>query len=145
MVCPPLWWCRVQGSCTGPHFCSGLFKSGSCVFWSLCIFCPEFAPTVHAHNYFLVPYSLYIFCCRKRGVSRFKHCGPAAKGPRSQPVSDLERRLDFWMPGRVLFSKGEEMLVEFHVPFSSLSKQRVSSCGSRIQRVLVRYGRPRHF
>ena len=36
---------------------------------------------------FLVPYSFFIFCCSRRGVSRCKNCSTAAKGPRSQPVS----------------------------------------------------------
>ena len=35
-----------------PCFCSRLFKSGSSVFWSLWIFCPGFALTVHACSYF---------------------------------------------------------------------------------------------
>ena len=52
MICPPLSWCCVQGVCTVPYFCSGLFKSGSWDFWSLCIFCPELALTAHARSYF---------------------------------------------------------------------------------------------
>ena len=58
-------WCAHPfggGVCRGPAqylafapdlcFCSGLFRSGSWVFWSLCIFCPEFAPTVRACSQF---------------------------------------------------------------------------------------------
>ena len=45
--------------------------------------CPNCACTW----FFLVPYGFFVFCCWRRGVSRGKHCGTAAKGPRSQPVS----------------------------------------------------------
>ena len=48
----PLRWCSVQRACAVPCFFSRLFRSGSWVFWSLCIFCPAFAPTAHAHSYF---------------------------------------------------------------------------------------------
>ena len=34
---------------------------------------------------FLAPYSFFVFCCSRRGVSRCQHGSPAAKGPRSQP------------------------------------------------------------
>ena len=39
--------------------------------------CPNCACT----QLFLVPYSFLVFCCLGRGVSRCKHCSPAAKGP----------------------------------------------------------------
>ena len=36
-----------------PCFCFWLFRNGSCgFFWSLCILCPEFELTAHAHSYF---------------------------------------------------------------------------------------------
>ena len=35
----------------------------------------------------LGPYSFFVFCCWRRGVSRRKHCSTAVKHPRSQPVS----------------------------------------------------------
>ena len=31
MVCPPLWWCCVQGACPVPCFCSQILRSGSWV------------------------------------------------------------------------------------------------------------------
>ena len=42
----------MQRTCTAPCFCSPLFKSSSWVFWSLRIFCPEFAPAAYACSYF---------------------------------------------------------------------------------------------
>ena len=42
----------------------------------------------------LVPYSFFVFCCWRRGVSRCRHCSTAAKGPRSQPVSNLSTWLN---------------------------------------------------
>ena len=36
---------------------------------------------------FLVPYSFFVFHCSRRGVSGYKLCSTAAKGPRPQPVS----------------------------------------------------------
>ena len=62
-------------------FCSWLFRSGS---WSFCIFWPEFAPTGHAQQLFLVPYSFFVFFSSRRLLSRCKHCSTVAKGPRSQ-------------------------------------------------------------
>ena len=56
---------------------SGLFVSfGSRI-------CPDCACT----QLFLVPYSFFVFCWSRRGVSVCKHCSTAAKGPGSQPVS----------------------------------------------------------
>ena len=37
------------------------------------IFCPEFVPAAHATQLFLVPYSFFVSCCPRRGVSRCKH------------------------------------------------------------------------
>ena len=33
-------------------FCSQLFRNGSWVFWSLCIFCPTFVQIAHTHIMF---------------------------------------------------------------------------------------------
>ena len=90
VVCPPLrWWC-VQGACAVPCLCSRIFKSGSWVFWSLCIFCPEFAPTLHACSYFHShTVSLYFVA----GGEMCAGASTAAKGPRSQPVSFPTERL----------------------------------------------------
>ena len=42
----------------------------------------------HTCSYFSsISYSFFVFCCPRRGVSRCKHCSPAAKGSRSQPLS----------------------------------------------------------
>ena len=71
----------MQGACAGPCFRSGLFKSGSWDFWSLCIFCPEFCPNCACSQLFLVPYSFFIFCCSWRGVSRCKHCSKGSQAP----------------------------------------------------------------
>ena len=38
---------------------------------------------------FLVPYGFFVFCCWRRGVSRWKPCRTAAKHPKCQPVSPL--------------------------------------------------------
>ena len=46
-------------------------------------------PNCACRQLFFVPYSFFVFCCSRRGVSRCKHCSTAAKGPRSQPVSLL--------------------------------------------------------
>ena len=35
MICPPLWWCGVQGPCPVPCFCFRLFRSGS---WGFLVF-----------------------------------------------------------------------------------------------------------
>ena len=52
-------------------------------FYLLSRICPNCART----QLFLVPYSFFAFCCSRRDVFRYKHCGIATKGPRSQPVS----------------------------------------------------------
>ena len=94
MVCLPLrWWC-VQGVCAGgmsntllllqtPCFCSGIFKSGSWVFWSLCIFCSEFAPTsMHAVIFSPIEF-LCILLPEKRcvQVQALQHCSKGARVP----------------------------------------------------------------
>ena len=87
VVCPPLrWWC-VQGACEVLCFCSGLFRSVSLAFWSFCIFHPKFFLIAARMQLFLVPYSFFVFCCSKRGMSRCQHCSTAAKGPGPRPVS----------------------------------------------------------
>jgi len=48
----PLGGILCRGHAQYPAVFSRLFRSGSWVFWSLCIFCPAFAPTAHAHSYF---------------------------------------------------------------------------------------------
>ena len=49
----PLGGAGCRGACTVPCFSSQLFRSGSWGFFGLFVsFCPEFAPTAHARNYF---------------------------------------------------------------------------------------------
>ena len=68
VVCPPLrLWC-VQGACPVPCFCSRLFKSGILDFWSLCILCPELAPTAHTCIYFSPIQFLCILLLKERCV-----------------------------------------------------------------------------
>ena len=73
----PLWSC-VQGACAGPCFCSWLLISGSWVFLVfLSIICPNCACT----QLFLVPYSFFVSCCLRRGVSRCKPCSRGSQVP----------------------------------------------------------------
>ena len=83
VVCPPLRWCCVQRACAVPCSCSRIFKRGSWVFWSLCIFCPQFATTAHACAYLLVLCinSFFVFCCLRRSVSRCKHRSKGSQVP----------------------------------------------------------------
>ena len=94
MFCPSLRWCCVQGACSRPCFCSQhpVFALGSSKvavgFFGLFVsFGSRICPTGACTQLFLVPYSFFVFCCSRRGVSRCKHCSTSAKGPRSQPVS----------------------------------------------------------
>ena len=77
-----------------PCFCSWLFRSDSwvCLFF-FCLFdlWSRICPNCTWVKLFLVPYSLFVFCCSRRGVSRRKHCGTAAEDPKSQLVSDIPR------------------------------------------------------
>ena len=61
----------MQGACAVSCFCSRLLKSGIGgfdLFWSR--ICPNYT----CMGLFLVPYSFFVFCCWRRGVSRCKHC-----------------------------------------------------------------------
>ena len=87
VVCPPPWWCCVQGACAVPCFCSGLFRSGGWSLWSLCILLSRICPNCACTQLFLIPYSFFVFCRSRRRLSRCENCGTAAEGPRSQPVS----------------------------------------------------------
>ena len=81
VVCPPPWWCWVQGSCTVPCFCSQHLRSGSWVFWSFCILLSIICPSCACMQSFLVPYSFFVFCCLRRLLSRCKHCGKGFQVP----------------------------------------------------------------
>ena len=75
-----------------PYFCSGLFRSGSWVFWSLCIFLSIICPNCTCIQLFLVPYSFFVFRYLKC-LSRYKHWSILAKGPRYQPISILPKAI----------------------------------------------------
>ena len=60
-VCPLLRWCPEQGAHTVLCFCSGLFKSSSVVFWSLCILRVQNSNCEYTWI-FLIPYSFFLFC-----------------------------------------------------------------------------------
>ena len=77
--CAPLRWRCRQEAGTEFCFCSRLFNSGSWVFWSLCIFCPETAPKYAPTQLILVPDSFFAYCCSRRGVSRCKHCSKGSQ------------------------------------------------------------------
>ena len=83
----PLRWRCVQGPFTVPYFRSRLFKSGSWVFWSLCMFWVQNLPQqgMHAVTFSVIQF-LCILLLEERCV-RCKHCSTAKKGPRSHPVS----------------------------------------------------------
>ena len=85
---PTLLWCWVQEGMRSilfllpiPNFCFQLFRNGS---WDFCTFWSRICPNCTCTQLFLVPYSFFIFCSWKRGVSRYKLCSIAAKDPRSQ-------------------------------------------------------------
>ena len=86
VVCPPLRLRCVQGACPVPCFCSGSSKVAFWIFGLFVSFVQNW-PQLHIHAFILAPYSFFVFCCLKRGVSRCKHCSPLAKGSRSQSVS----------------------------------------------------------
>ena len=60
-------------------YLSGLQK-WQWVFWSFCILfkiCPKYSDT----QLFLVPYSVFAFCCWRRLPSRCKHCSKGSQVP----------------------------------------------------------------
>ena len=53
-----------------PGFCSPLFRNGSWMFFFfLCTFWSRICPNCACTGLFLVPCSLFVFCCWRRGVS----------------------------------------------------------------------------
>ena len=76
-----------------PCFRSRLLSSGKWGF-GLCILGSRICPKCACMLLSSAPYSLFAFCCWRRGVFRCEQCGTAGKGPRSQPVSVLE--MDFF-------------------------------------------------
>ena len=69
----PLGGVVCKGHAQYPVFAPGSLKVEFVLFWSLCIFCQEFALKAHHTQLFLVPYSLLVFCCWWRSVSWCKH------------------------------------------------------------------------
>ena len=76
--------CRVRAQY--PAFAPGSSKVAFWIFGLFVSFVQNW-PQLHIHAFILAPYSFFVFCCLKRGVSRCKHCSPLAKGSRSQSVS----------------------------------------------------------
>ena len=100
MVCPPPWWCWVQGVCAVPCFCSwhsvyapgssklsvgffGLSEFWGSRIWSNCT-CMQLFLVLYIYIYIYIYIFFFAFCCSRRGVSRCKHCSTTAKGSRSQ-------------------------------------------------------------
>ena len=88
VFCPPLRLCNVQGACrVSTLLCSKLFRSGCWAFWSLCIFCLEFAqkprrPTViFSSIQFLCILLLVGRCVQEQALQHW------SIGSQSQPVS----------------------------------------------------------
>ena len=76
------WWC-VQGHVQSPAFAPGCLEMAVGVSRSLCIFCPGFALPCACVQLFLILYSLFLFCCLRRCLSRCRQFSTAAKGPGS--------------------------------------------------------------
>ena len=99
VVCPPLCGVVCRGMCSTlpllqtPYFCSLLFRSGSWAFWVFLYLLSRICPNCTCMQLFLVPYSFFVLCSLRRGVSRCKHCSTAAKGPRSQACLIPSERL----------------------------------------------------
>ena len=73
-------WC-VQGAWAVPCLCSRLFRSGSWVFWSFCIFLSIICPSCACTQLFLVPFSFFVICSLRRHLSRCKHCSRGSQVP----------------------------------------------------------------
>ena len=58
---------------------------GFCFFF---ILLSRICPICACMQLFLVPYNFFVFCCSRRRLSRRKPGSTAAKGLRSQPVSE---------------------------------------------------------
>ena len=78
VVCPPSWWCCLQGSGAAPCICSRYLRSGSW-FWSFCTFLFIIVPTAYVCS--LVAYNVFILCCLRRCLSRYKHGSKGSQVP----------------------------------------------------------------
>lgn len=91
----------LSAGCTGSAllflptlcFCFRLLKSGSWVFCSLCIFCPESALTAKCRQLFFIPYSFFVFYCWRRGCSGISFAAVQQRVPDPRPVSFPTERL----------------------------------------------------
>ena len=88
VVCPPTWWCCVQGTCTVLCFCSehptfvlnsSAVAVGFLVFWYLVHNLP------HLHRHANIPYSFLVFCCSKRHLSRLQALQQSVPDARLSP------------------------------------------------------------
>ena len=81
MLCASLWLCCVQGACTVPCFSSWLFKSSSWVFLVSLYLLSILLPQPPSLQLFLVPYSIFLFCCWRKGVCSCDPCSRLARVP----------------------------------------------------------------
>jgi len=61
------------------HFFLPALQKWQLGFEALCIFLSIICSSCTYTQLFLVPYSIFVFCCSKRHLSRYQHC---SKGPR---------------------------------------------------------------
>ena len=76
--------CRMNAQY--PAFAPGSSKVAFGIFGLFVSFVQNLSQ-LHTHAFISVPYSFFVFCCLRRGVSRCKHCSPLAKGSGSRSVS----------------------------------------------------------
>ena len=93
---PHPWDSPGKNTGVGCHFLLPAFAHGSSevtvgVFFCLFDLWSRICPNCTWIKLFLVPYSFFVFCCSRGGVSRCKHCRTAAEDPKSQLVSDIPR------------------------------------------------------
>ena len=78
--------CKGHAQC--PAFAPGSSRAAVGLFGLFVSFGSRICPSCACTQLFLVPYSFFVFCCSRRGVSRCKHCSKGsqvpAKGHRSQ-------------------------------------------------------------
>ena len=79
VVCqPPVMLC-AGGHAQDPPFASGTTE-GAVGFWPFCIFC-IICPNWPCTHLFLIRYSVFVFCCLRRRLSRCKHCSKGSQVP----------------------------------------------------------------
>lgn len=83
MVCPPPWWCHVQGSCVVSCFCSGHLRNGS---WFVALLYPIANNCPTAQHAVIFSHSFFVFYCSRRLCPG---AGTLAEDPGFQPVSIL--------------------------------------------------------